>query len=429
MAAHRRFRWTWVVLGAVAIALVLWVVLHKKPAKTPGVQRTAVSVAKARVEDIPISITALGAAQAWESDTILAQVTGILLSVNFREGSEVRAGQVLAQVDPAPYKAALTQAQGALRRDEAILAGARVDLARYQTLLREDSIARQTVDDELAVVHQDEGTVQIDQGNVAAARVNLRRCTIISPISGRAGVRLVDPGNLVSGSGSISSTPNTAAATNTTSPASAPTSGATGSSGSTGGAAAGTGIVIVNEIQPIAVTFTVPEGDFQRLMELSDGFRRPLATAASSQETGAPLGSGMLGIADNRVDPTTGTVELKARFANPGGRIIPGQFVNVQLTLQTLSHVTTIPAAAVNQGPDGAFVYVVGPGAKALMRPVTVAWTQGDTAVINSGVQPGDVVVIDGQMTLKAGAPVRIAQPTPAPVRTPRPAPPVRPGP
>jgi multidrug efflux system membrane fusion protein len=414
MPVRRRFHWGFVVLAAVAVvALVAWVIFHKKPAKAAPPPRVPVTVVKAGVEDVPVSISALGAAQAWQSDTILAQVTGTLLRVNFVEGTDVRAGQVLAEVDPAPYRAALTQAQGALKRDQALLAGARIDLARYELLLRQDSIARQMVDDQVALVNQDEGTVLLDEGNVAAAQVNLKRCTITSPISGRAGVRLVDPGNLVSGGGSISSTPNTSSATSAAAPASSGTSSSTPSSGSAASSASsgGTGIVIINQIQPIAVTFTVPQGDFQRLSDLSDNFRKPLATVATSQETGAQLGNGELSIADNRVDATTGSLELKARFENPGRRLWPGQFVNVTLTLQTLSHVTTIPATAVNQGPNGAFAFVVGPGAKAVMRPIKVAWTEGSTAVIQTGVQPGDVVVTDGQMTLKAGSLVRIVKP------------------
>jgi multidrug efflux system membrane fusion protein len=217
-------------------------------------------------------------------------------------------------------------------------------------------------------------------------------------------VRLVDPGNLVSAGGSTASAPATAAATNNTA---APSSGGTG----------GTGIVVVNQIEPIAVTFTVPQADFQRLSDLSDAFRKPLAVAAFSQDGNAPLGAGLLTIADNKVDPSTGAVELKARFANTGEKLWPGQLINVTLTLQTLSGVTTIPETAINRGPDGDFVFVVGPGGKALMRPVTVSWTQGSTAVIKSGVRPGDVVVVDGQMTLKAGSRVvvRPAPPAPAP--------------
>jgi multidrug efflux system membrane fusion protein len=171
-----------------------------------------------------------------------------------------------------------------------------------------------------------------------------------------------------------------------------------------------TGIVIVNQIDPIAVTFTVPQGDFQRLSELSDDFHRPLVTTASSQETGAVLGRGQLSIADNKVDPNTGTVELKARFPNPGGKLWPGQFVNVNLSLQTLRNVTTVPAAAVNQGPSGSFVFILGSNGRAVMRPVKVGWTEGAVAVITQGVQPGDLVVTDGQMTLKSGSLARVRQ-------------------
>jgi multidrug efflux system membrane fusion protein len=411
MAARRRFHWAFVVLGVLAVALVGWVLFHKKPKKPPAPQPVPVTVAKASVQDVAVSITTLGAAQAWRSDTILAQASGMLLSVDFKEGADVKAGQLLAQVDPAPYRAALTQAEGALKRDQALLAGARVDLARYQTLLKQDSIARQTVDDQVALVRQDEGTVLLDEGEVAAAKVNLGYTRIVSPISGRAGVRLVDPGNLVSASGSLGSTPTTSAATSTAAPASTSTAG--GSSGSSGASASssGSGIVIINQIQPIAVTFTVPEGDFQRLSDLSDGFRKPLTTVANSQETGARLDTGELSIADNRVDPSTGTVELKARFPNTQKRLWPGQFVDVVLTLQTLPNAVTIPVTAVNQGPKGSFAYVVGAGAKVAAQPVTVAWTQGSTAVIKSGVRPGDIVVTDGQMILKAGLTVRIVQP------------------
>jgi multidrug efflux system membrane fusion protein len=179
-------------------------------------------------------------------------------------------------------------------------------------------------------------------------------------------VRLVDPGNIVN-------------------------------TGTTGG------IVSVNQIQPIAVTFTVPQGDFQRLVSASAGFTRPLATEATSQETGADLGSGELVVADNHVDQTTGTVEMKARFPNPTRQLWPGQFVNVNLTLQTLSKAATVPATAVNQGPSGAFIYVVGADNKVVAQPVKVLTTQGATSVIQSGVTPGQTVVTDGQMSLKPG--------------------------
>ena len=403
MALRRRFHWAFVVLGLIALGLIAWVLLkpHPKPSAEHAVP---VAVARVTTQDFPISVTALGAAQAWTSDTILAQVSGKLLSVDFVEGGAVRAGQLLAQIDPAPYRAALMQAQGTLARDEALLANARLDLKRYQLLAAQDSIAHQTADTQAALVKQDEGIVLTDKGLVAAARVNLGWTRVVSPISGRAGVRLVDPGNLVSASGSLGSAPSTAAATNSTA--------APGASGSTN--SGGSGIVVINQIDPIAVTFTVPQGDFQRLSDLSHGFQIPLVAEALSQETGASLGVGQLRIADNRVDPSTGTIELKARFANSAGRLWPGQFVNIKLTLETLRNATTLPAAAVNQGPNGAFVYVVAPTHKVIMQPVAVAWTQGDTAVIKSGVTPGEVVVTDGQMILKPGSLVRVFQPPPA---------------
>jgi membrane fusion protein, multidrug efflux system len=388
---RRGLRWVFMALGTVALVLVAWVVVHKKPAATPKPQPVSVSAAKVSVQDVPVSITALGAAQAWTSDTILARVSGILLSVDFVEGTNVKAGQLLAQVDPAPYQAALTQAQGTLERDQAMLAGARVDLARYATLARQDSIAKQTYADEEALVKQDEGIVLLDGGVVATAQLNLNWCRITSPIDGRVGVRLLDPGNYVSAGASTSMT-----------------------SGTTGSTTSPVGIVIVNQIEPIAVMFSVPQGDYQRLSKVSDGFRKPLATQAFSQETGASLGAGELGIADNRVDPTTGSVKMKARFDNTADLLLPGQLVNVRLTLETLAKAITIPTAAVNVGPNGTFAYVVGTNQTVSVQPIKVGWTWGTTAVVTTGLTSADTVVTDGQMTLTAGSAVKIVAPTPA---------------
>ncbi len=387
---HRWRRWILLALGAAAVALLAWVIFHKAPAPPAKPQPVTVTVATVLAQDVPVSITALGAAQAWTSDTILAQVSGILLSVNFVEGTNVKAGQLLAQVDPAPYQAALTQAQGTLARDQALLAGARVDLARYATLVKQDSIAKQTYADQEALVKQDEGIVLLDQGVVATAQVNLNWCRITSPIDGRVGVRLIDAGNYVTTSGAASST-----------------------SGVTGSTTGPVGIVIVNQIEPIAVVFSVPQGDYQRLAELSAGFSKPLATQALSQDTGASLGTGQLSIADNRVDPTTGSVKMKARFENMGDLLLPGQFVNVRLTLQTLPNATTIPTAAVNVGPSGPFVFVVGADQTVSVQPIKLGTIQGTTAVITSGLSPGQTVVTDGQMTLTAGSTVKVIAPAP----------------
>jgi multidrug efflux system membrane fusion protein len=373
MAARRRFRWGFALLGVLLIALIVWAVIGHKPPPKPKAPQVPVTVAQAALQDVPLSVDALGAAQAWQSVLINPQVNGKLIYVA-PEGLDVKAGDVLAKIDASPYQAALVQAQGALRRDQALLQGAKADLARYQTLNAQDSISRQQYEDQLALVKQDEGTVELDQGAVATAQVNVNYCTMHAPVAGRVGVRLIDPGNIVS--------------TGTT-----------------------TGIVSVNQIVPIAVTFTVPQGDFQRLSQVSNAFTKPLATQALSQETGADLGSGLLSVADNHVDQTTGTVELKARFENASKQLWPGQFVNVKLTLQTLSNAVTIPAVAVNQGPQGAFAYVVGADNKVAMRPLTVAVTQGDIAVISKGLAKGETVVTDGQMQLKPGSTITTGKP------------------
>jgi multidrug efflux system membrane fusion protein len=374
MASKGRFQWGFVALAVVLVGLIAWLVYGgKKPQKATAAPTIAVSTDKVMVKDFPMVVTALGAAQAWQGVLIRTQVNGRLLAVPVQEGSEVKKGQVVAEIDPAPYRAALLQAQGAEKRDQALLDQARLDLVRYQKLATENSIAGQQVDTQAALVKQYEGTVMLDKGAVAAAQVNLDFCRITSPVTGRVGVRLVDPGNLVS-------------TTDTT------------------------GIITINEVTPIAVTFTIPEGDFQRLANASQGFSRPLLTQALTQETNTPVGEGQLSITDNHVDPSTGTVQMKAKFANDKRTLWPGQFVNVRLTVQTLSKALTVPSTAVNQGPNGPFVFVVNDG-KAVMHPVQVITTQDSTAVIKTGLQAGDTVVTDGQLSLKQGSKVRTRAP------------------
>jgi multidrug efflux system membrane fusion protein len=372
MAARRRFRWGFVALGLLAATRVLWATVGRSQKAAPAkVSVVPVTTAEASLQDLPVTLTELGAAQAWQGVVIRTQVNGKLLRVPVTEGSSVRAGQVLAEIDDAPYRAVLVQAQGALARDRALLLEARTDLARYETLSKQNSISRQQLEDQQAVVKQDEGVVKLDEGAVAAAQVNVNYCRIVAPVAGRVGVRLVDPGNVVS-------------TTDTT------------------------GIITVNEISPIAVTVSVPQNDFQTLVGLTDGFDRPLTVEALSQESGASLGVGQVKIADNHVDQSTGTVELKAHFENTPARLWPGQFVNVKIRLKTLVHALVVPAGAVNQGPDGPFAYVVGPDSKVSARPIVVAVTEGSLAVIKTGLKPGETVVTDGQMILKPGSKVAI---------------------
>jgi multidrug efflux system membrane fusion protein len=351
-AAHRRFRWGFLAIALVAVCLAAWGLLPRKAPAAPHHPTTvSVAVAKVGLRDLDVTVDALGSAQAWRSVLIRPQVNGRLLSAPVREGSDVAAGAVLAQIDPAPYQALVAQAQGVLARDQALLQAARLDLTRDQTLLAQGWIAHQPADTQAALVKQYEGLVAADAAAVSTARINLGYCRIVAPWAGRVGVRLADPGALVS-------------------------------------AADTTGLLTINELTPIGVTFTVPQGDFQRLSDASAGFSKPLSLQALSQETGA--------------------VALKARFPNADRQLWPGQFVNVRLKLQTLHDAQVIPLAAVNQGPNGAYAYVVDATNKVSMRPIKVASTQGASAVIGAGLKPGEVVVTDGQMTLKAGMTVHV---------------------
>jgi multidrug efflux system membrane fusion protein len=369
---RRRFRWGLLIPAVVLIGLIIWLAVgHKKPAAPQkGTAPVTVQMSKVTPANVALSVTALGQAQAWQSVLVKAQVSGKLLRLPVKEGADIKAGDVVAEIDPAIYQAQLTQAQGTLAKDKAILDNDNVDLKRYQTLVAQDSIARQQLDAQVALVKQQEGIILQDQGAVSLAQTNLTYTRITAPISGRVGVRMVDAGNLITANDT-------------------------------------TGIVSINQVTPIAVLFTVPQGDFQRLAQVSDGFKHPLISQAYSQETGALVGTGELSIADNHVDPATATVQLKAKFPNPTVQLWPGQFVNVTLTLETLPNALTIPNSAVNQGPNGPFAFVVDAQGKTSQRPVTVQTVQGTTAIIKSGLKAGETVVSDGQLTLKVGSKVQ----------------------
>lgn len=371
MAALKRLHLGLVGVAAGAVALFGWALFHGTRSSTPSpIPVTAIAVAKVERRDVPVSINALAQAQGWQTVVVRAQVNGTLLRVPVREGSDVEKGELIAEIDPAPFRAVLMQAQGALSRDQAQLELARLKLTRYRQLGEQDSIAGLDVDSQAAQVSQLEGTVMVDKGEVAAAQVNLNYTRILAPVAGRVGVRLVDAGNVVS--------------TNDTA-----------------------GIVTINQVSPIAVTFTVPQGEFQRLSQVSDGFRKALLTEAYSQESGQLLGTGELVVVDNRVDPATATVQLKARFGNAERRLWPGQLLNVRLTLQTVRNVLALPTVAVNQGPKGPYTYVV-EGDTVAMRPLEIDLRQDEITVVKSGVEAGEAVVIEGQTSLRPGAKVAV---------------------
>ena len=390
MRESKQLPWVLIGVSAGALALFGWAISHRSPTPRSAPTLTPVTVGEVDRRDVPVAINALAQAQGWQTVVVRAQVNGTLLKVPVREGSDVQKGELIAEIDSASFRAALVQAQGALGRDQAQLDVAKLRLTRYRQLGEQDSIAGLDVDTQEALVRQLEGTVMLDQGAVDAAQVNLGYTRILAPVAGRVGVRLVDAGNLVS-------TTDTA------------------------------GIVTINEISPIAVNFTLPQGEFQRLARVSDGFRKPLVTEAFSQESGDRLDTGELVVVDNRVDPNTATVQLKARFANAERNLWPGQLLNVRLTLQTMHAVLTLPTIAVNDGPTGPFVYVVKNGT-AQIRPLKIDLQQDEMTVVRSGVERGDSVVVEGQGSLRRGAKVSVRKPVDPPVaatdRNDRPEPP-----
>jgi multidrug efflux system membrane fusion protein len=328
-----------------------------------------------RAQTVPVYLNGIGNVLPLASVTIKVRVDGQLERVGFVEGQDVKAGDLLARIDPRPYQAVLENAQATKARDEAQLANAQVDEERYQVLVKQDSIQKQTYDTQVALVRQLRATVQSDQAQIDAAQVNLDYTTIRSPISGRTGVRLIDPGNIVHASDA-------------------------------------TGLVVVNQIDPIAVLFTLPEGDFQRVNRaIQQGGRERLTVRALSRESAELLATGKLLLVNNQIDTTTGTVQLKATFPNAIHVLWPGEYVNVQLLLGERDAVT-VPASVVQRGPQGLYAYVVNNDDSVSMQTIKVASVQDGIAVLDEGLAAGTRVVVDGQYKLKPGSKVTKASST-----------------
>jgi membrane fusion protein, multidrug efflux system len=372
-ASRRRIILISIVIG-VAIALATRIPATRvgraaEASPRPAAPSIPVAVATVARADVPVRLSALGAVTAFNTVTVRPRVDGQLMRVAFHEGQFVKQGDLLAQIDPRPFQVQLEQAEGQLARDQAQLANARVDLTRYQTLWGQDSIARQNVDAQQSTVKQLEAALKVDQGAVDSARLNLTYSRITAPLSGRVGLRLVDEGNVV-----------TASAT--------------------------TGIVVITQVEPIAVVFTLPEDALPTVLpHIREGMKLPVDAFNRAGDT--RLASGTVLTVDNQIDPSTGTVRLKAVFDNHDHALFPAQFVNVQVLADTQRSQLVVPAAAVQQGPQGPFVYVVR-GSKANVHPVKVGITQGERASVTSGVNAGDVVVTDGMDRLRDGASVDV---------------------
>jgi membrane fusion protein, multidrug efflux system len=320
--------------------------------------------------DIGINLNALGTVTSLATVTVRTQISGYLLKVDFTEGDEVKKGDLLAEIDSRPYEATLAQAKGQLARDEAMLRGAQVDLTRYQGLAAQNAVPRQTLDTQIALVAQDQGTVEADKGSVKAAEVNLQYCRILSPIDGRVGLRQVDQGNYV--------TPGDA-----------------------------NGLVVITQLQPISVLFTVPEDNLQAIAKrIQAGAVLP---ATAYDRSGAnKIADGTLRTFDSQIDQTTGTIKLRAQFANENRSLYPNQFVNIRLLLDTHKDVTTISTAGIQRGVPGTFVYLISADNTVSVRPVRLGVTDGDRVEVLSGIAPGDRIVVDGADKLRDGAKVNV---------------------
>jgi multidrug efflux system membrane fusion protein len=333
--------------------------------------------------DIGVNINALGTVTSLATVTIRTQISGYLQKIDFTEGNEVKKGDLVAEIDPRPYEAALAQAKGQLARDEAALKGAQVDLTRYQGLAAQNAVPHQTLDTQIALVAQDQGTVEADKAAVKSAEVNLNYTRIVSPLDGRVGLRQVDQGNYV-------------------------TPGDTN------------GLVVITQLQPISVLFTVPEDNLQAISRRTQAGAVLPATALD--RTGVTkIADGSMQSFDSQIDPTTGTIKLRAQFSNDDRLLYPNQFVNIRLLLDTHKDVTTISTAGIQRGAPGTFVYMVNDDSTVAVRPVKLGVTEGERVEVLSGLTPGERIVIDGADKLRDGAKIVIrsenspAQTNPAP--------------
>lgn len=382
-ASTKRFYarpWFWLALLALIAAAIVVFMRFGQAQTQPGRggrqgvdpnRPTPVVVAAAQTRDVNVYLSGLGTVTPVNSVTVRTQVDGQLMRIAFKEGQSVRAGDLLAEIDPRPLEAQLMQYEGQLARDQALLKNAQVDLERYRTLLGQDSIAEQQVATQEALVHQYQGTVKSDQGQVQATQQQLSYTRITSPIGGRVGLKQIDAGNLVHSADS-------------------------------------NGIAVVTQLQPITAVFSLPEDTLPAVVKrLQAGESLPVE--AFNRERSTLLASGTLLTVDNQIDPATGTIKLKAQFPNQDNALFANQFVNIRMLIDVKRAATVVPSAAVQRGSKGSYVYAVADDQTVSVKLVKTGTTEGDVVPIESGLSPGERVVVDGTDKLREGAKVQVA--------------------
>jgi membrane fusion protein, multidrug efflux system len=381
--------------AAVVLVLAIALLMYVRGLSSPPshvVAAIPVTGGEARRQNVPDIISQIGTVQSIDNVSIQARVNGPIVKIEFTAGQEVKKGQELFLIDPRPFQAVVDQAQAQLVHDQAVLAEAQVDLARFQLLAQQNSIAKQQAEDQVYLVEQDKGTVQLDQANLEAAQLNLAFCHVEAPITGRTGVLLIDVGNLVGPSASGSTSSNSTSTSTTSSQTSA-----------------GTSMVTIVQTKPIYVTFNVPQVALDQIKQ--NQAKAPLEVDAYSQ-TGKLLEKGKLTLIDNQVNTSTGTVLMQATFANDDEVLWHGEFVRVRLIVSILNNIVTVPVQAVMAGPSGSYIYVINTDMTVHRVNVDVLDRQGAIAVIGKGLAGGEKVVVDGQYRLDEGVKVDVQQTT-----------------